>query len=348
MKAAAVVPGRPDTAAAVELPEPPSSDGELLVRAIAVGICGTDAEIAYEGYGWPPPGEEFLVLGHESIGEVVDAPPGSGLQSGDLVVGIVRRPDPVPCSCCAMGEWDMCRNGRYVERGIKERHGYASELYRLEPEFAVKVDPRLGELGVLLEPTTVVAKAWEQVERIGARSCFSPRTALVTGAGPIGLLAALLASQRGLDTYVVDVVSDGPKPQLVRELGATFHSAPISELEGLGADVVIECTGLGKVIVGAMRAAAPNAVAALVGISGHEDTVELSLERANKRMALANGVIFGTVNAARRHYEQAAVALAAAPPEWLDRLITRRVNLAHWPDALQKQPDDIKVVVDFK
>ena len=348
MKAAAVMPGRPDTAALIELPEPPQADGEVLVRTIAMGICGTDAEIAFEGYGWPPPGEEYLVLGHESIGEVVDAPSGSGLQKGDLVVGIVRRPDPEPCSCCAVGEWDMCRNGRYVERGIKERHGYGSAFYRIEPEFAVKVDPRLGELGVLLEPTTVVAKAWEQVERIGARSCFSPRIALITGAGPIGLLAALLASQRGLETHVVDVVREGPKPHLARELGATYHSTPLRELEGLGADVVIECTGLGQVVVGAMRAAAPNGVGALVGISSHEETVEFSLERANKRMALANGVIFGSVNAARRHYEQAAVALAAAPPNWLDQLITRHVDMARWPDALQKEPDDIKVVVDFE
>lgn len=182
MKALTVVPGRPDSAAVMELPEPPQSDGSVLVRTHAIGICGTDGEIAFQGYGWPPPGDEYLVLGHESIGEVLDAPQGRGLAAGDLVVGIVRRPDPVPCSCCAAGDWDMCRNGRYVERGIKERHGYGSERYRIEPEFAVRVDPRLGDLGVLLEPTTVVAKAWEQIERIGARSCFEPRIALVTGA----------------------------------------------------------------------------------------------------------------------------------------------------------------------
>jgi threonine dehydrogenase-like Zn-dependent dehydrogenase len=319
----------------------------VLVRTHAIGICGTDAEIAFEGYGWPPPGDEFLVLGHESIGEVVDAPPESGLEEGDMVVGIVRRPDPVPCSCCAAGDWDMCRNGRYVERGIKERHGYGSERYRIEPEFAVRVDPRLGNVGVLLEPTTVVAKAWEQVERIGARSCFEPRIALVTGAGPIGLLAALLATQRGLETHVVDIVQDGLKPDLVRELRASYHGTPLGELEGLGADVVIECTGLGDVIVGAMRAAAPNAVAALAGISGRTGSIELNLDAANKRMALKNGVIFGTVNAARRHYEQAAEALTAASPSWLSRLVTREVDVANWPDALRKKPDDIKVVVRF-
>jgi threonine dehydrogenase-like Zn-dependent dehydrogenase len=319
----------------------------VLVQTHAIGICGTDAEIAFQGYGWPPPGDEYLVLGHESIGEVVDAPPESGLEVGDLVVGIVRRPDPVPCSCCAAGDWDMCRNGGYLERGIKERHGYGSERYRIEPEFAVRVDPRLGDLGVLLEPTTVVAKAWEQVERIGSRGCFEPRIALVTGAGPIGLLAALLATQRGLETHVVDVVESGLKPQLVRELRATYHSRPLRDLAGLGADVVIECTGLGEVVMGAMRAAAPNAVAALAGISGRTGNIELNLDAANKNMALKNGVMFGTVNAARRHYEQAAQALTAAPSGWLGGLITREVDVSHWSDALQKKPDDIKVIVRF-
>jgi threonine dehydrogenase-like Zn-dependent dehydrogenase len=347
MKALTVVPGRPDTAAVRELPEPPLTDGSVLVRTHSIGICGTDAEIAFQGYGWPPPGVDYLVLGHESIGEVVAAPPGSGLEAGDLVVGIVRRPDPEPCSCCAAGNWDMCRNGRYVERGIKERHGYGSELYRIEPEFAVRVDARLGDLGVLLEPTSVVAKAWEQVDRIGARSCFEPRIALVTGAGPIGLLAALLATQRGLETHVVDIVQKGLKPQLINELRATYHSTPISELEGLGADVVIECTGLGEVIRGAMRAAGPNAIAALAGLSSRAATMEIDIEAANKRMALGNSVIFGTVNGARRHYEQAAEALAAAPPGWLSRLITRKVDVPLWPDALQRRPDDIKVVVCF-
>ena len=347
MKAMTIVPGDPRSAAAGELPEPSPSDGSVLVKTRAIGICGTDAEIAFEGYGWPPAGAEYLVLGHESLGEVIDAPPDSGLQAGDLVVGIVRRPDPVPCSCCAAGAWDMCRNGGYRERGIKELHGYGSERYRVEPEFAIRVDPRLGESGVLLEPASVVAKAWDQVDHIGGRGWFEPRIALVTGAGPIGLLAALLASQRGLETHVVDIVQEGLKPELVKELRASYHHTNISELEGLGADVVIECTGIGEVVVGATRAAAPNAVIALAGLSNRPGSMEVDLGRANRRMALANAVMFGTVNSARRHYQQAAEALAAASPAWLSRLITRRVDVSSWPDALQRQPEDIKVIVEF-
>ena len=113
-----------------------------------------------------------------------------GLNQGDLVVGIVRRPDPVPCANCAVGEWDMCRNGQYTERGIKQIDGFMSERWRIEPEYALKVAPALGLLGVLLEPTTVVTKAWEAIAAVGRRALWEPRTVLVTGAGPIGLLAA--------------------------------------------------------------------------------------------------------------------------------------------------------------
>ncbi len=346
MRALAVVPGRPESAGVVDVPEPPLADGSVLVATRLIGICGTDGEIVVDGLGSPPPGEERLVLGHESLGHVIDAPESSGLAPNDLVVGIVRRPDPEPCACCARGEWDMCQNGRYVERGIKERHGYGSERYRIDPGFAVKIEGGLGDLGVLLEPTSVVAKAWEQAERIGARSCFEPRVALVTGAGPIGLLAALLARQRGLETHVVDIVEGGLKAQLVEEIGATYHSTPVAELP-VQPEVVIECTGVGEVIAAVVRGAAHNAVVALAGISGRKRTIELNLDAANKSLVMQNQVIFGTVNAARRHFEQGAEALAAADRGWLGRLITRRVPLERWPEALRKGPDDIKVVVQL-
>src|SRR5208283_59020 len=204
MKAITVEPKKPETARLEEVLEPDVRDGSVLVEAIAVGVCGTDVEIVEGKYGWAPPGKERLVLGHESLGRVLDPGPSGGFEKGELVVGIVRRPDPVPCPNCAVGEWDMCRNGQYTERGIKQIDGYMSEHWRIEPDYAIKIDPTLGLLGVLLEPTTVVAKAWELVEVIGRRSFWEPRTALVTGAGPIGLLAALLGKQRGLDVHVLD------------------------------------------------------------------------------------------------------------------------------------------------
>jgi threonine dehydrogenase-like Zn-dependent dehydrogenase len=344
MRAIGVLPGAPDTAGLIEIPDPPVSDGAVLVRGRSVGICGTDAEIVYDGYGAVPDQSDRLVLGHESLGEVVEAPPGAGLRPGDLVVGIVRRPDPEPCPCCAVGEWDMCRNGRFVERGILRAHGYGSRWWRVDPAYAVKVEPTLGDLAVLLEATSVVAKAWEQVERIGSRACFAPETALVTGAGPIGLLAALLARQRGLATWVLDIVTDGLKPELINDLGATYSTATASQLP-VRPDVVIECTGLGPVLAEVIASAAPNAVISLAGVSHHPHVVEADLAAVNRQLVLDNQVVFGTVNAARRHYDQAGVALAKADPAWLSRLITRTVPMSAWPEALTKGPDDIKVTV---
>jgi threonine dehydrogenase-like Zn-dependent dehydrogenase len=156
MRALTVAPGQKNSIQLDERPEPTPDPACALVEALALGVCGTDMEIIHGDYGWAPAGEDRLILGHESLGRVIQAPAGSPLKAGDLVVGIVRRPDPVPCPACAAGEWDMCRNGQYTERGIKQRHGYGAERWLIEPDFAIKVDPALGLLGVLLEPTSVV------------------------------------------------------------------------------------------------------------------------------------------------------------------------------------------------
>jgi glucose 1-dehydrogenase len=147
VKAITVEPKKPGTAKLMDIPAPTDHEGSVLVQAIAVGVCGTDVEIAEGKYGWAPPGDARLVLGHESLGRVVDPGPSSGLKKGDLVVGIVRRPCAGPCPNCAVGEWDMCRTGLYTERGIKEIHGFMSEYWRIEPEYAIKVDPTLGDIG---------------------------------------------------------------------------------------------------------------------------------------------------------------------------------------------------------
>ena len=345
MRALTVEPGRPNSIHLEDVPAPPASDGDLLVRAVALGICGTDREIISGKYGWAPPGGRRLILGHESLGRVEEAPSHSGFKAGDLVVGIVRRPDPVPCPACAVGEWDMCRNGRYTERGIKERNGYGSEHYRLERDFAIKLDPELDFLGVLMEPTSIVAKAWDQVERIGHRSAaWQPRVALITGAGPVGLLAALLAQQRGLGIHILDRNTSGPKPALARDLGATYH---VGDLGKLAPDVVIECTGASSVILDAIGRTAPQGIVCLAGVSSGGHKVKFDVGDLNRTMVLENDLVFGSVNANRRHYAAAAEALAKADKAWLARLITRRVPLANWRDAYQPQDDDVKVAIDF-
>jgi threonine dehydrogenase-like Zn-dependent dehydrogenase len=242
MRAVTVIPGAAGSARLDDVPEPGAELGSVLVEALAVGVCGTDAEIASGGYGSAPPGEERLILGHESLGRVIDPGP-TGLAVGEHVVGIVRRPDPVPCPGCAVGEWDMCSNGGYTERGIKQAHGFMAERWRIEPDYAVRVDKGLGMLGVLLEPTTVVAKAWEQIRTIGERTFWDPSTVLVVGAGPIGLLAALIGVQLGMEVHVLDRVTTGPKPALIHQLGVVYHTGTVADL-GLRPDIVIECTGV--------------------------------------------------------------------------------------------------------
>jgi threonine dehydrogenase-like Zn-dependent dehydrogenase len=311
-----------------------------------MGVCGTDHEIAEGGYGEAPPGESNLIIGHEGLGEVLEAPAGSGFRAGDLVVGIVRRPDPVPCPACAAGEWDMCRNDRFAERGIVRRHGYGSERWRVEPDFALPIPTALGDLGVLLEPTSVLAKAWDQVDRISQRAFFLHGRALVTGAGPIGLLACLLGVQRGYELHVVDLATKGPKRDLVEALGAHYHAGDAADLDA-DVDVVIECTGLGPVGRAAAQKVVSGGIMCLTGIMNVEPQVDVDATTMNRNMVLRNAVLFGTVNAGRRHWEQAVDALASADPVWLQGMITRRVPLTRWSEALERQSQDIKVVLDL-
>ena len=348
MRALTVAPSVANSARVEDVPEPPLSDGAVLVRTLALGVCGTDREIVSGAYGWAPPGEKRLVIGHESLGHVQEAPTGCGFAAGDLVVGIVRRPDPVPCPACAVGEWDMCRNGRYTERGIKERNGFGADFFRIEPEFLVKLDPSLGAEGVLLEPTSVVAKAWDQTERIGRRSrAFKPKTLLVTGAGPIGLLAAMIGAQRGLDVHVLDNRDSLEKRLIVRELGGTFHLGSLSQLDDLKPDILMECTGAPIVVRDVLGRTASAGIVCLVGISAPGHVFDLDIGLINRTMVLDNDTVFGSVNANRKHYEDAVAALQRANKAWLARLITRRVPAEQWTQAIEQEPDDIKVVVDF-
>ena len=323
MKAITVEPKKPGTARLEDIAEPDVREGSVLVEAIAVGVCGTDVEIVEGKYGWAPPAKTRLVLGHESLGRVVDPGPSGGLKEGDLVVGIVRRPDPIPCPSCVVGEWDMCRNGQYTERGIKQINGFMSERWRVEPEYVMKVDSSLGLLGVLLEPTTVVAKAWEQVVAVGQRAFWDPRTVLVTGAGPIGLLAALVGKQRGLEVHVLDRAESGPKPDLVRALGATYHSGKATDI-GFQPDIVVECTGVGQVISDSLWAVVAGGVVCLTGVGTGGATAKLATADAAAEMVLRNTVIVGSVNANKRHWYKAGEVLARADRSWLARLVTRR------------------------
>ncbi len=343
MKAVTVIPGKDGSAALAEVDEPDIRLGTVLVKSLAVGVCGTDVEIASGQYGWPPAESDRLILGHESLGQVVD-PGSSGFEVGDHLVGIVRRPDRLPCPNCAVGEWDMCSNGGYTERGIKEIDGFMSERWRIEPEYAVRVDTSLGTVGVLLEPTSVVTKAWAHIIDIGHRTFWDPEAVLVIGAGPIGLLAALIGRQLGRDVHVLDRATEGPKPDLVAQLGAHYHTGRIAEI-GLHPDIVIECTGVVDLALEAATTISAGGILCLTGVG--PGTARMPAMGLASQMVLKNLVAFGSVNANRRHYYRAARVLARADRSWLERLITRRVPPDSVDRALQKEPDDIKVVVEF-
>jgi threonine dehydrogenase-like Zn-dependent dehydrogenase len=299
-------------------------------------------------YGWAPHGAERLILGHESLGRVREAPAGSGFEPGDLVVGVVRRPDPEPCPACALGEFDFCRNGRYTERGIKELHGFGSERWTVEADYAVKLDPALEPIGMLMEPATILAKAWDQIERIGARAYFGPERVLVTGAGPIGLLAAMLGAQRALEVHVLDRAKEGPKPELVADLGGHYHHSDVETVaREAPPDIIIEATGVDQVIAEAMAHNAAAGIVCLTGVSPSGRPLSVDLGALNRDIVLENDVVFGTVNANLHHYALAAEALGKADRAWLERLISRRVPLEDFEKAVEKRPHDVKVVLDL-
>ncbi|WP_219417194.1 alcohol dehydrogenase catalytic domain-containing protein [Pseudonocardia nigra] len=325
-----------------DLAEPTPDDGDLLVDGIAVGVCGTDRSLLARGLRGAAPGDR-LVLGHESLGRVRRARPGSRFAPGDLVTGLVRRPDPHPCANCAAGDLDICLNGDFTERGIKGCDGYAAERYVLAERYAVAVSPQLGLAGVLVEPASIVAKAWERVDGAVRRQ---PGRALVLGAGPIGLLAALLGTQRGYEVHVVDQVSGGPKVRQVRALGAVYHRGTDdlgTGVGGAGFDAVIECTG--ELVAAAIAATAPGGALCLVA-GGHGGAVPVvELASFSRGLTGGNRVITGVSSSGRGHFEAAHAALLHADGEWLRGLLTTVVPLDGYAETFDSGSDTIKSVI---
>jgi threonine dehydrogenase-like Zn-dependent dehydrogenase len=192
-----------------------------------------------------------------------------------------------------------------------------------------------------------VAKAWEQAERAGNRVTWKPERAVITGAGPIGLLAALLGVQRGLEVHVIDQVTSGLKPDLVAAIGATYHTGKVEDACA-APDIIIECTGVPALVFDAMDHVAPGGVVCLTGVSSVGRTLTIDAGLINRDMVLQNECVVGSVNANRRHYEAAADALAKADSAWLQRLITRKVPIEQFASALKREPDDVKVVIEIR
>ena len=344
--AMSVVPGRRDTAVAAAVPEPPADEGSVLVRTLLVGVCGTDLHVVGGRRRSPAPrtgapgAERPLVLGHEAVGRVLAAPPTSGFAPGQLVTGIVRRPCP-ECPACARGDWDFCTSGRYTERGIRSADGFGRDRWRSDPAYLVPVPEELGELGVLVEPMSVVCKALEAALYIARRVPSTPARMLVTGVGPIGMLAAAAGRDAGFEVTVLDRMRTGVKPDLVAALGARYTDDLGSLADGPRFDLALECSGAASVIAPAAALLGQAGVMVLIaGAAGEAGSVANLLVRANAAMV-------GTVNAGRRHYSQAVETLVRLDRDWLARLLTRRVPLERWQEALDRDDNEVKVVVDF-
>jgi threonine dehydrogenase-like Zn-dependent dehydrogenase len=357
MRAVAVVPGTPHSLhVKSDAPEPSRGPGDALVRVLEAGVCGTDAEIDEGLYGQAPDGDGFLILGHENLGVVETAPRGAHVQQGDLVVATVRRPCLENCRPCAASQNDMCVTGNFLERGIRGLHGFMAERYAESPAYLVKLAPHLRRFAVLLEPMSVVQKGIDHAFRIQQRAAWEPRTAVVLGAGPVGILAAAALRLRGLEVTVAALEPEGsPRALLLREAGVGYvctGGTPVGDLgQRLGRiDVVFEATGAAAVVFPAMRILGPDGVCILSSVTGGGGKVEVDLATWNREMVLGNRVVFGTVNAGRGHFEAGARDLEkieARVPGWLGRLITRRVPFAEVKEAMARRPEDIKTVLVF-
>lgn len=339
MKAIAVKPGIANSVHLVEMPKPSvdevANGRGVLVKVLRVGVDGTDKEINNAEYGAAPAGDDFLVIGHEGFGVVEEV--GSNvheLKPGDYVVATVRRPGTSIYD--VIGTNDMTTDNVYYERGINLRHGYLSEYYVDDAEFIVKVPRGLKDVGVLLEPMTVVQKGITQAFEIQRRlKVWKPKRAAVMGAGTIGLLATLVFKLRGME-----VVTFGrtPKPylnsDLIEELGAEYVSTadisvPDYAKENSGFDIIFEATGFSPIVFDAMQALAKNGVLVLSSVTGGDRKVEVPADKINLDFVLGNKVMVGTVNANREYFELGARDMAQAVLEygdWLSRLLTHPVN----------------------
>ena len=339
MKAIAVKPGIKNSVHLVEMPKPsvaeiPNGRG-VLVKVLRVGVDGTDKEINNAEYGASPNGDAFLVIGHEGFGVVEEVGENvHELKPGDYVVATVRRPGSSIYDL--IGTNDMTTDDTYFERGINLRHGFLSEYYVDDVEFIVKVPRGLKEVGVLLEPMTVVQKGIIQAFEIQRRlKVWKPKKAAVLGAGTIGLLATLVFKLKGME-----VVTFGktPKPylnsDLIEDLGAKYVSTddisvPEYAEQNGGFDIIFEATGFSPIVFDAMQALAKNGVLILSSVTGGDRKVELPADKINLEFVLGNKVMVGTVNANREYFESGAKDMAQAELEyngWLKRLLTHPVK----------------------
>jgi len=358
MKAIVVKPGEKDSIHMRDMPDPKLKPDQIAVKMIRVGLCGTDAEINHGLYGKAPDGDEFLILGHENLGVVEEVGKKvKGWKAGDLVVATVRRPCGV-CAQCKAGENDMCSSGKYTERGIMRRHGYMAQYYVESPTFLNKIPKEIRDFAVLLEPMSVVQKGIDHTFLLQQRlKGWKPKFAMVLGAGPIGLLAAAVLRVRGLRTVVVgrEDASDY-RVQIVKAMGAEYvcvanKALPDVPKETGFPDIVIEATGVSRVVFDAMEILGPNGVLCLLSVTGGDTMNSEPIDLINQRLVLGNQVVFGSVNANPRHFKQGVKDFVSINKKWpgvMSRLLTDRIPWENHKKWFSERGTGIKSTLEIQ
>jgi len=364
MKAIAVRPGEPNSIHLREIPEPQVSDVAdgrgVKVRVLRVGVDGTDKEINAAEYGAAPLGDDFLVTGHESFGQVVEVGPNvpTTIRPGTYVVASVRRPGSSVYG--KIGLQDFTTDDVYYERGINLLHGYLTEYYVEDAEYVFPMPPTLRDVGVLLEPTTVAEKGVNHAYEIQRRlKVWQPRSALVLGSGTVGLLTALVARLRGLELTVYSLPQ---KPyrnaELVEHLGGVYASSQDATLAALSEkrgpfDLIFDATGFSPIVWEAAEVLGKNGVLVLASITGGDRKAEINSDKINQGFVLGNKVMVGTVNAAPADFRSGVDDLIKAEalfPGWLSELLTTPIqgleNYEEMIRALTEDREAIKVYVD--
>jgi threonine dehydrogenase-like Zn-dependent dehydrogenase len=360
MKAVAMNPRRREIGVVEHAAPRIGAPNQARVRILDVGVCGTDREICAFDYGTPPEGSEYLVIGHESLGEVVEVgSAATGLRPGDLVVPTVRRPCAVPgCITCGAARQDFCTTGEFVERGIKQAHGFMAEEIVEDARFLNIVPRALRELAVLVEPLTIAEKGLAQLasvqQRIPAPS--RPGRALVIGAGPVGLLAAMALRQIGYETHVF-ARARGPNARtaVVEQIGATYLAGDDGGLEGAAKrigniDLIFEATGQSSVSFEAMKHLGVNGMLILTGVPAARQPQSIDTDLLMRNLVLKNQVVLGTVNAGTVDFEAAIRDLGRFSERWpaaVRALITGRHPIERARELLANAPRGIKDVVTF-
>jgi glucose 1-dehydrogenase len=337
----------------LEIPRPRiEHEGQVMVRLIEGGLCGTDREIVRARRGKLPEGCEFLILGHETLAEVVEAGKDAvAVRPGDRVAIAPRRPC-LRCAQCWRGRPDLCETGQYRERGIIGMHGMFAEYVVDSAEFIFALPPELHEIGVLMEPASVLAKTLTRIA-LARRSLFgaeSSQRILVLGAGPIGILAALFARLEAAEVHNVSLQGDDSLPaKLLRSAGIAY--ARPESLEARGFDCLIDCTGHPTAVFEHLDRLTHNAVVAVLGAVPHGTRHEIDVGSFLTNAVVKNLVFLGIVNADEAAWRRAARDLAAVQerhPGLLASLLTHRFGWKQAPQAFfERQKDEIKAVIDF-